>query len=445
MLPRSLTLRRASAWAALVACAACSLLGGGSAESPRPPAPRTRRPAESGGAVARRLDDRVIRVAVAPGVVHGRLSGAGAWRLYDEDGHGVPVVRARAGEVWRVERAGGRVRAVRADGVPTQGFQSTLVARPDDPDGTVSWEGRRYRGELAFVAAPSGAFTVVNRLPVESYLRGVVPREIGDRRPEERPAVEAQAVAARSYAYVRAGGSPARAYDVEATVAHQVYGGADAERPVSDEAVARTAGLVLLYAGRVVDAPYHSTCGGSTAEPREVWRRESAPYLAAVSDRVPGTDRHYCDEAARFSWSRTFTGAQLDGLLARYLSAHAADVPSEGPGRVRAISVAGLTSSGRAAGVTVHTERGTFVLRGNDVRYVFRAPNGEILNSTYFTVEQAVVGRDGYLSQLTLRGHGYGHGVGMCQSGAIGRARAGQDFRTILRTYYPGATVGTID
>ena len=83
------------------------------------------------------------------------------------------------------------------------------------------------------------------------------------------------------------------------------------------------------------------------------------------------------------------------------------------------------------------------MLRGNDIRYVLRAPGGEILNSTNFTVE-SVPGRDGSIALLTLRGTGYGHGVGMCQWGAIGRARAGQDFRTILGTYYPGTTIGAI-
>jgi stage II sporulation protein D len=81
-------------------------------------------------------------------------------------------------------------------------------------------------------------------------------------------------------------------------------------------------------------------------------------------------------------------------------------------------------------------------VKGDDVRWVLRNSGGEILNSTYFSVENMVVGRDGRLSQLTLRGSGYGHGIGMCQWGAIGRARAGQDFRAILRAYYPGTVVG---
>jgi stage II sporulation protein D len=89
----------------------------------------------------------------------------------------------------------------------------------------------------------------------------------------------------------------------------------------------------------------------------------------------------------------------------------------------------------------ISTDRGNFTLRGNDIRYVLRAPGGEILNSTAFMIEM-ITAPDGSLSRVNIRGTGNGHGVGMCQWGAIGRARAGQDFRTILRTYYPGTSVG---
>jgi stage II sporulation protein D len=94
--------------------------------------------------------------------------------------------------------------------------------------------------------------------------------------------------------------------------------------------------------------------------------------------------------------------------------------------------------------VTFQTTRGNYLVRGNDVRFVLRSPSGTILNSTYFTAA-VTPGPDGEVGTLTLNGGGYGHGIGMCQWGAIGRARAGQDYKTILTTYYPGTTVGRID
>jgi stage II sporulation protein D len=93
--------------------------------------------------------------------------------------------------------------------------------------------------------------------------------------------------------------------------------------------------------------------------------------------------------------------------------------------------------------LAIITDLGRYELRGNDVRYVLRVSGGEILNSTYFTVETETR-RDGSLARLIVRGNGYGHGIGMCQWGAIGRARAGQTARAILAAYYPGTTVGPI-
>lgn len=91
----------------------------------------------------------------------------------------------------------------------------------------------------------------------------------------------------------------------------------------------------------------------------------------------------------------------------------------------------------------VETDRGSFALRGNDIRFVMRTAGGAILNSTYFSV--AAKHADGGLAGgVVFRGRGYGHGIGMCQWGAIGRARAGQSFRTILATYYPGTSLGLL-
>ena len=304
----------------------------------------------------------------------------------------------------------------------------------------MSLGGKRYRGEILVSVNDSGLL-VVNRLPLEDYLRGVVPLEIGERPAAERAAVEAQAVAARSYTVGRLTNA-ARGWDLLATVLDQVYGGADAERPIADAAVASTSGLVLRYGGRTVSAPYHSTCGGSTAATSESWwRQRDEPWLQRVSDRIPGTDRYYCDASPRFRWTQSWTGPALQALVDRYLRQYTAVVGRDA-GEVRAVSVDGRTPSGRAAAISILTDRDRYTVRGDDARWVLRTPGGEILNSTYFSVESMVVGRDGRLAQLTLRGTGYGHGIGMCQWGAIGRARAGQDFRTILRTYYPGTTVG---
>ena len=384
-----------------------------------------------------------VRVALATAAQAAPLTATGSWRMYD-DADGV-LIRGRANEQWTVERRGAQLRARTRTGQATPWVAGTVVLRPDAESHFVLFAGRRYRGAVRVAPTDTG-IVVVNVLGVEEYLRGVVPLEIGAARPpSEQAAVEAQAIAARSYTWVRLeavrNNGRAGTHDLVATVNDQVYGGVDAEREGTDQAVRATAGLVLRFGGRVVDAPYSSSCGGESAAPDEVWRAGSSSYLRRVSDRVPGSpDRYYCDIAPRFSWTREFTSAELDAAVRNYLRNYS-NAPAEGPGRVRGFSVESRTPSGRVGSSAFLTERGSFSVRGNDIRYVLRAVGGEILNSTYFSVNTETA-RDGSLARLVVRGNGYGHGVGMCQWGAIGRARAGQTARSILAAYYPGTSVG---
>ncbi len=313
-----------------------------------------------------------------------------------------------------------------------------LVVRPENGS-FVQWNGKRYRGELVISATDSGLL-VVNRLPMDDYLRGVVPLEIGNRTSAEMAAVQAQAVAARTYAYKHL--NDTRPFDMYATVQDQVYGGVDAEKPLPDTAIMTTRDIVVLFAGQPITTPYHSTCGGSTAGVTEVWYDQpDQPYLRPVSDRIPGTNGYYCDPSPRFSWTQSYDAAGLRAVMEKYL-ANYTNAPKANLGRITDVREQGRSPSGRVAALTVQTESGSYTLRGNDIRFVLRDPKGAILNSTMFSLSTASSG--GEVSSLTLSGRGYGHGIGMCQWGAIGRARAGQNYRTILETYYPGTTIGRI-
>ena len=376
-----------------------------------------------------------IRVMLAQNVSTAEVASNGAWFLLDPQRR--LMARVNSGERWRIEREGDRVRATRGS-VRTGWVEGPIYASMTS-DGFLTHNGRRYRGELVYRASPGGLL-VLNRIRVDDYLAGVVPLEIGNRPASDSAAVQAQAIAARSYAYTHIDPGAARGYDVTSTVADQVYGGVDVETPLATRSIASTRGMVLKYAGRVVNAPYSSSCGGQTAEPSEVWNTGSTPYLKSVSDRIAGTDRYYCDIGPRFTWTKTFDEPDLVGTISRYL-ATVTTVPGNDPGRPKAIAVVSKTESGRVGELRITTDRGAFTVRGNDIRYVLRGAGGEILYSTYFSVDSSQE-RDGYLRSLSLHGGGNGHGVGMCQWGAIGRARAGQDYRTILATYYPGTTVG---
>jgi stage II sporulation protein D len=380
---------------------------------------------------------RMVRVSLAPRVATVELTADGAWTLYASDG-ATPLALTQPGERWILERDGARLSARRIDSRPVSLRDTLIIARSSESGGTVRFNGRRYRGEL-LLRVSAGDVTVVNRLPMDDYVRGVVPLEIGTSDAADLAAVEAQAVAARSYAYTRLAG-PARPYDLVATVQDQVYGGANAETRTGNQAVDATAGLVLLYGGRVVNAPYHANCGGFTAAPEDSWNVSSEPYLRRVSDQIPGTDRYYCDWAPKFRWTRNYSAEQLRASVSRYVRT----LPGGAGGvtRIRNVRVTEVTPVGRVGTLSVDTDRGSWSLRGNQIRTALRLPSGEMLYSTYISVDTDV--RSGEVQSLVLHGGGNGHGIGMCQTGAIGRARAGQDFRTILATYYPGTTVGTV-
>ncbi len=231
----------------------------------------------------------------------------------------------------------------------------------------------------------------------------------------------------------------ARDFDLRATEADQVYAGTSAETFWGDLAVAATAGWVLSYRGQVVTAPYHSACGGTTALPSEVWRGGRDGYLRSVSDTAVTTGRPWCDLSPRVNWERRLSATDLAGSLARFGPEYAT-VPAGAAASIRDVHVDGVSSTGRVKAIVFATAVGDVTVRGNDVRYVLRQVGGGILPTTAFSVENER-GEDGQLLGIVIRGRGNGHGVGMCQWGAIARARAGDDFRAILKAYYPGANL----
>jgi stage II sporulation protein D len=372
--------------------------------------------------------EQQVRIAIETSAKVGTISATGAWGLV----HGDVGQQINAMTVLPLSFDGTGIGEIPA-GMGSEVIAETVAGS------LLIWNGKKYRGDLIITKTDSG-FLIVNRLPMDSYLRGVVPLEIGNRTSAEMAAVQAQAVAARTYAYKHL--TSTRAFDMYATVQDQVYGGVDAEKPQSDTAISTTADVVVLYNGQPITTPYHSTCGGSTAGVSEVWYDQpDQPYLRPVSDRIPGTNNFYCDSSPRFSWTQSYDATGLRAVMEKYLAAYT-KAPKNGLGKITDIREQGRTPSGRVAALTVQTESGSYTLRGNDIRFVLRDPKGAILNSTYFTFTKQTSG--GEVSSLNVNGRGYGHGIGMCQWGAIGRARAGQNYRTILETYYPGTTIGRI-
>lgn len=301
----------------------------------------------------------------------------------------------------------------------------------------VTVNGRPYRGVID-VFARNGAVTAVNRVPLEAYLQGVVVAEMGHRAPNEREALAAQAVASRTYALKNRGRFAADGFDLQASVTDQAYLGVAGETPEGIAAVRETTGEVITYHGKLIDAFFHSTCGYSTAAPEEAFRTvRSTPYLRPVSDAKPGGG-YYSDISPHFRWSVTWDGDTLLDILRKTVPAVLGIPASELTG-LSDVYVRRRGPSGRATEVRIKVQNGEIPVSGADLRQVFLTPDGRPLGSTAvtFTARQA----GGHLTALVADGVGWGHGVGMCQWGAVGRARAGQDYRTILTTYFPGTSI----
>ena len=371
-----------------------------------------------------------VRVGVAVDRKHVTLSSPGGLHLSDVL-TGQPAGEIAPGAIVRVTASGealvleGEIRAA-PSGVPS------LLARPAEEGAAVHIDGVPYRGSAELRVVGGEAVTSINLLPMEDYLLGVVPLEIGPRGPEELAAIEAQAVAARTYAVAHIGGHAEMGFDLFGSVEDQAYGGMRAEREESTRAVRATAGRVLFYEGRPIRAFYHSTCGGRTAAVEEVLDRAPAPYLRSVSDQAPdGTD--YCAASPRYRWSVSWTRQELDSVARRNLAAHFG-VPVDDLGPVEELEVVQRTPSGRVRELAFRGLGMDLVLSRLDIRRAL--PHAaRILNSTDFSIADH---GDGLVE---LHGRGYGHGAGMCQWGAIGRARAGQAYEQILKAYYPGTTL----
>jgi stage II sporulation protein D len=418
-------MRRSGVWLAWVVVAGGCTVAGPSPTDPRlPEVPRA--PAIPGVVPGVEPD---LRVGLLVGVDTARVESTGAVEVVDEGGR--LLARLRTGGGWTVRRTPG---GVEAEGQETVRARELLVFRPTD-DGLIRVDGRAYRGAVLLRQGTRGV-TVVNVLDLETYLLGVVPREIGAGRPaEEVDAVKAQAIAARTYAIRHLRRRADLGFDLYATVMDQAYGGADVEDPVSTRAVQDTRGQILVYRGEPIEAYYHSTCGGRTAALEEVWPGEPRPYLRSVSDARPGGG-WYCETSNRFRWTERWNREELAAALSRGLRERGA--AEAAVTRVDYLRLSGRTPSGRAETLVMGTNLGEHRVRGDSVRWMLRPDPDRILNSTAIALE--VHGR-GEVEDLVVQGQGWGHGIGMCQVGALGRARDGHSYRDILSTYYPGTDI----
>jgi len=301
----------------------------------------------------------------------------------------------------------------------------------------IEFNGAGYRGSMILTAEGRGLFSVINRCDVEDYLRGVVPLEIGNGSEEEVEAIKAQAVAARTYTYKKILERQKQAFDLLPTIADQVYGGVGVEKPQCNRAIGDTRDLVAVFQDSLIYAYYHSTCGGRTANVEDVWDKAGLPYLRSIADQDEKGGA-YCAGSPNFTWEESWPVSQLSTIIGRFSRETFPQNPATG--RFSSFAVDSRYACGRCRSCKITTANGVVLYGGDKIRFVLRRNMSgfPILRSAVITKVSMFGGN------LHVGGRGYGHGIGMCQYGAIGRALAGQSCEHIIKAYYTGVEIRSI-
>jgi stage II sporulation protein D len=267
---------------------------------------------------------------------------------------------------------------------------------------------RRYRS-LVSVRAVKGRLQVINHVPLDHYLYGVLPREVYVSWP--MAALQAQAVAARTYVLYHMLVRQDRSYDVLSTTSSQVYGGLDREHPETNRAVDTTRSQVLFNGSQLALTLYHANSGGVVEPIDDVWGAR-LPHLRRVVDTPSLQGRHV-------RWSCSLSVAEVIDHLAGY-GVQCRDLET--------IEVVNRSASGRVQHVMLKGQGTSVLVGGNNLRLML---GPSVVKSTRFIVEQSE-------GLFRFTGTGYGHGVGMSQWGAYVLAKKGADYKIILAHYYPG-------
>ncbi|NEO82934.1 MAG: SpoIID/LytB domain-containing protein [Spirulina sp. SIO3F2] len=309
-----------------------------------------------------------------------------------------------------------------------------------------------YGGTLTVQPNAYGDFTLVNEVPMETYLRGVVPHEIGPQAPYT--AVQAQTVIARTYALRNLRRFRADEYELCATVHCQVYKGLSGTVERADRAIQTTQGQVLTYDNQLVDALYSAHTGGITSPFEDIWDGEARPYLQARIDAANPpwdlTQTPLNSEAAIraflgqeqgfngtdspvFRWQRQSTITELTADLDRYLTR--TKNPLAGIQRIVRMAVTERSPSGRILTLSITTDKGIVELHKTEARSALGPPR-----STLFYLEPLLDAQNN-LTGYRFIGGGFGHGVGLNQYGSYTLARQGWNYAQILNFYYPGTSL----
>ncbi|MGL1901240.1 MAG: SpoIID/LytB domain-containing protein [Fibrobacterales bacterium] len=308
--------------------------------------------------------------------------------------------------------------------------ESALQIIPSNPRTGVTIDGKEsYRGYFE-VRKNKSHLTLINELPIEEYLRGVLPHEMGHRKENHLEALRAQAVSARTYTYKHLNSRKKYHFDLFADVRDQMYKGINSEYGLSDFAVMSTKGVIITHSDTLIDAYYHSTCGGRTASIHNVWPKASpTPYLITAPDvRADGTP--WCSQSRFVNWTLNWKRSDIISNANNYFKNYNPSAKSFS--RLDRLEIFGWTHSGRIKELRLNTNSGNYTVSSDKSRWLLRRPESKsILMSSRFILHKT---NSGYRAT----GKGFGHGIGFCQMGAMSRSDAGQTFEQIIKAYYTG-------
>lgn len=247
----------------------------------------------------------------------------------------------------------------------------------------------------------------IEKVALEKYVASVLAGEVNQSWPHE--SLKAQAIAARTFAVLRMKERKNNTYHVQNSVMDQVFKKRPSE--VFIKAARETAGLVLGINGHLAETSFHSTCGGKTTDSKSVWGR-SYPHLG-------GHECGFCKSSPTYSWRTEITLADVENKFSQ---------------KIDTISIVSHTKDGRAGTIEMVGDK-KHKISGHEFRMALGAMK---VKSTLIKEISVANGK------LIIAGQGFGHGVGMCQYGAMGMAKAGKNFRDILSHYYPGTSLKRI-
>lgn len=306
------------------------------------------------------------------------------------------------------------------------GDQIRLTAK--NPAATFVHKTRTYNGDVLITKSGASNIQLINRVNLEDYLKGVVPSEMPSGKDGYGEALKAQAICARTYALKKMFARKNESFDVYADVWDQVYKGKNAEKPLASEAIQATHGDVLMFEDTLATIYYHSTCGGLTEAVQNVWPSESYPYLQAQKDIV-GSE-FACSVSPLFRWERSFNLFELDSLFnISYKKSFLNQIVSDTTKLVFNARITERTKQGRVQKMTISYGDTSVVITGYTIRRFFAKSNQGHLKSRFFSITFTD-------SSLVINGGGYGHGVGMCQWGALNMSEKGFKYYDILVNKY---------